>query len=107
MGTWRLGGERYQFQNYCAIQRFFKICYLVEEDGHIYFFNFKEHRLLKKIKLFDYQESLAQGLLLVNSLLLEEEGYMFIVLQFSKNKEECQSNHEDCALRCSSSSNQR
>jgi hypothetical protein len=60
------------------------VCYLLEEDGHIYFYNFKEHKLIKKVKLFDYGENLALGMLLVNSLLLEHDGFLFIVLQFSK-----------------------
>lgn len=70
--------------NYCVIKSFFKVCYLLEEDGHIYFYNFKEHKLIKKVKLFDYGENLALGMLLVNSLLLEHDGFVFIVLQFSK-----------------------
>lgn len=78
--------------NYCVIKRLFKVCYLLEEDSHLYFYNYKEHKLLRKIKLFDLQENQVHDILLVNSLLMEQDGFLFIVLQFSKNQED--SNHE-------------
>jgi hypothetical protein len=71
--------------NYCVIKKFFKVCYLLEEDGNVYFYNYKQHKLLRKIKLFDVNENLANHILLVNSLLIEQDGFLFIVLQFSKN----------------------
>lgn len=82
------GTHRPMILNYCVIKRLFKVCYLLEEDGHIYFYNYKEHKLLRKVKIFDYRDNLAQDILLVNSLLLEQDGFLFIVLQFSKNQEE-------------------
>lgn len=74
--------------NYCVIKRYFKVCYLLEEDGHVYFYNYKEHKLLRKIRLFDYEENLNHHILLVNSLLLEQDGFLFVILQFSKNLED-------------------
>ena len=73
--------------NYCVIKKLFKVCYLLEEDSHVYFYNYKQHKLLKKIKLFDYNENLTNNILLVNSLLIEQDAFLFIVLQFSKNQE--------------------
>lgn len=74
--------------NYCVIRRLFKVCYLLEEDSHLYFYNYKEHKLLRKIKLFDLAENAAHDVMLVNSLLLEQDGFLFVVLQFSKNTED-------------------
>lgn len=77
--------------NYCVIKRHFKICYMLEEDGHIYFYNYMQHRLQRKIRLFDYEEVSGNKQILANSLILEEDGFLFIVLQFSNNKiEKCQ-----------------
>lgn len=74
--------------NYCVIKRFFKVCYLLEDDGHVYFYNYKLHKLLRKIKLFEVEENRVNNILLVNSLLMEQDGILFIVLQFSKNTED-------------------
>lgn len=74
--------------NYCVVKRFFKICYLLEDDSHVYFYNYKEHKLLHKIKLFDIHENRAHNIMLVNSLLMEQDSFLFVVLQFSKNTEE-------------------
>lgn len=72
--------------NYCVVKSMFKICYLLEDDEHLYFYNYKFHQLLKKIRLFDFSANLESGILLVNSLLLEQDGYLFIILQFSKER---------------------
>jgi len=72
--------------NYCVIKRFFKVCYILDEDGHVYFYNYKQHKLLRKIRLFDYQEMITNNQILANSLILEQDGFLFIVLQFSNNR---------------------
>ena len=41
--------------NYCVIKSHFKVCYLLEEDDNIYFYNYRVHRLVQKIRLFDYK----------------------------------------------------
>lgn len=92
------GTLRPSILNYCVIKRFFKVCYLLEEDSHLYFYNYKEHKLLRKIKLFDLQENMSHDILLVNSLLIEQDGFLFIVLQFSKNQED--SNQELKTILC-------
>lgn len=79
------GAEGPTVINYCVIKRFFKVCYLLQEDGHVYFYNYKEHKLLRKIRLFDFEESYKNNNLMVNSLMLEQDGFLFIVLQFSNN----------------------
>lgn len=77
--------------NYCVIKRFFKVCYMLDEDGHIYFYNYKQHKLLRKIRLFDYDELTKNNQILANSLILEQDGFLFIILQFSNNQiENCQ-----------------
>ncbi len=77
--------------NYCVIKNMFKVCYLLEEDDHLYFYNYKFHKLLKKIRLFDYQANIRMNTLLVNSLILEQDGYLFVILQFSRDRGD---NHE-------------
>lgn len=69
--------------NFCVIQKLFKIVYLLAEDDHIYFYNYKHHKLLKKIKLFDYRANIRAGILMVNSLILNQDNFLFVVLQFS------------------------
>lgn len=72
--------------NYCVVKNMFKICYLLKEDDHMYFYNYKFHKLLKKIRLFDYQANLRMNTLLVNSLILEQDGFLFVILQFSRDR---------------------
>lgn len=74
--------------NYCVVKSSFAVCYLLEEDDNIYFYNYMQHKLIAKIKLFNYKLYLLQNTLIVNSLLLEQDGILFIILQFSITKDE-------------------
>lgn len=80
------GNSRPTILNYIVIKKLFKVCYLLEEDDHIYFYNYKEHKLRKKLTLFEHEVNLSKGILLVNSLLLEQACCLFVILQFSTPK---------------------
>lgn len=72
--------------NYCMVKRSFLLFYLLEDDEHLFFFDYKRRRLEKKIRVFEMDKLVRKNVMLVNSLLLEEEGHIFMVLQFSMNE---------------------
>ena len=78
--------EEPKILNYCVIHNMFKLSYLIEDCDHIYFYNYKKHTLVYKIRLYDRRKMEDQNTIMVNSLLVEQDGYLFTILQFSTNQ---------------------
>jgi hypothetical protein len=74
--------------NYCVVKSSFLLFYLIEDNEHLFFFDYKQRRLEKKIRVFEMDKLVRKNVILVNSLLLEEDWHIFMVLQFSMGDRE-------------------
>jgi hypothetical protein len=70
--------------NHIVIKKLFKVVYLLEQDDHIYFYNYRFHKLICKIRLFSMEDIGQKGMFLMTSILLEQDKFLFVILQFSK-----------------------
>lgn len=70
--------------NHIVIKKLFKVVYLLEQDDHIYFYNYRFHKLVSKIRLFSIEDLAQKGTFLMTSMLLEQDKYLFVIVQFSK-----------------------
>ena len=74
--------------NYCIFKTHHIISFIPVDDNFIYFYDFKMHKILKRIRLFETLNLKEDGSfksLLVNVLMMELDGYLFLILQFSDN----------------------
>lgn|SRR3990167_5597550 len=69
--------------NHIVIKKLFKVVYLLEQDDHIYFYNYRFHKLICKIRLFSMEDLAHKGTFLMTSMLLEQDKFLFAILQFS------------------------
>ena len=74
--------------NYCVVKGSFLLIYLLEDNEHLFFFDYKQRKMEKRVRAFEMDKLARRNAMLVNSLLLEDDGYIFMVMQFSMNERE-------------------
>jgi hypothetical protein len=73
---------------YCLIEHTRRVAYLLSEDDRLLVFDYRLRRLLQPLKLFDSALNHENGLMLMNSIVLEKDGYVFVFLQFAKSHQD-------------------
>lgn len=74
--------------NYCLIEHSRRVAFLLSEDDRLLIFDYKLRKQLQPLRLFDAALNDENGLMLMNSILLEKDGFVFLVLQFAKSHQE-------------------
>jgi WD40 repeat protein len=74
--------------NYCLIDRTRRVAYLLSEDDRLLVFDYRLRKQLQPLRLFDAARNEENGLMLMNSILLEKDGFLFVVLQFAKSHQD-------------------
>ena len=71
--------------NYCLVSKSRTIAIIFESEDCLHIFDFKLHRLVFKLQLYD-GGSKCDSRLLINSLLITDGDYLVCILQFTDNK---------------------
>ncbi len=81
-------GDAPHITNYCLIGRARRVAYLLSEDDRLLVFDYRLRKQLQPLRLFDAALNEENGLMLMNSILLEKDGFVFVVLQFAKSQQD-------------------
>ena len=81
-------GDAPHVSNYCLVEGSRRLAFLLSEDDRLLVFDYKLRKLLRPLRLFDAALNEENGLMLMNSILLEKDGFVFLILQFAKSHQE-------------------